>query len=84
MTTDLTNPPLWRVMKDAYMAPPTTATEAQCYAAEIRAIADWLVPEEEPITDQEAECLVTCGKRRQRTRHRDRLLAEADRAEAGE
>ena len=32
--------PLWRVMKDAYMAPPESATEEQCYAAEIRAIAE--------------------------------------------
>ena len=35
-----TNVPLWQVMKDAYMAPPTTATEEQCYAAELRAIAE--------------------------------------------
>jgi hypothetical protein len=55
-------PPLWQVMQDAH--PPGLTTpdrfwmyERDCFAAELRAIADWL---------------------------RDLLLAEADRAEAGE
>jgi hypothetical protein len=69
-------------MDDAYLG--CDGTRKNAYAAEIRAIADWLVPEEEPLTDEEAACLVTWGKWRQRMRQRVRLLIEADRAEAGE
>jgi hypothetical protein len=73
-------PPLWQLMKDAYLAPPTTATEGQCWAAEIRAVADWLLPETEPenrpLEDQIAWTT--------RYNLRQQLLGQADRAERGD
>jgi hypothetical protein len=78
------NRPLWQVMQNAYdrqlIASEAVGVDAEdrlCYAAEIRAIADWLVPEEEsedlPLEEQVA--WVACRNMRQR------LLDEADRAE---
>ncbi len=97
MTEHMTeqNPPLWRVMFDAYdTSPPAPAdadndwTDRHGYAAEIRALADWLVPEEPPphrgmrpggtnLTHRE-----TLSVERQRLRAL--FTAEADRAEKGE
>ena len=93
MTTP-NRPPLWEVMRAAYDC--STAangstddwTELDGYAAEIRALRDWLVPEEPPphrgmrpggtnLTYQE-----TLSVERQRLR--DLLTAEADRADRGE
>ena len=84
-------PPLWQVMADA--RPPGLTTQARfwmyerdCFAAEIRALADWLVPEEPEPPDGYAE--TSAGYRHTvwevHDELRDRLLAEADRAEAGE
>ena len=78
-------PPLWQVMRDALGV---IGIPPERHAAEIRAIADWLVPLEQPPhrgmrpggsdkTYQE-----TLSVERQRLRAI--LLAEADRAEAGE
>lgn len=78
------HPPLWQVMDGAYreaLAIRPLPTEGYCYAAELRAIADWMAPAE-PGTGllavvaglDEAGCLAI----------RTALLAEADRAEAGE
>ena len=91
----MSKPPLWRVMFDAYDASPPAPAEAdndwtdrRGYAAEIRALRDWLVPEEalglRPPTDGG---LITgiewcVGKDRQRLRAL--LTAEADRAEREE
>ena len=94
MTTP-NRPPLWDVMRRAYdVAPPAPIsadddwTDRYGYAAEIRALRDWLVPEEPPphrgmrpggtnLTYQE-----TLSVERQRLRAV--LTAEADRAERGE
>jgi hypothetical protein len=78
--TDPISRPLWRVMHDAYWKtagmggdiPP--ACTGECFAAELRAIADWLVPE------PDADCIVP-GHGQYLY---DLLLAEVDRAEAGE
>jgi hypothetical protein len=69
-----TNPPLWRVMRDAMEAAPTPEFEDYT-ACQIRAIADWLVPGGDP----DADCIVPAHGRYLHTL----LRAEADRAEAG-
>jgi hypothetical protein len=73
--------PLWQMMNHAYAAHDSCR---KGYAAEIRAIADWLVPEDhgcilEPLA-QSGEYHRWC----ERMVIRQRLLAEADRAERGE
>ena len=82
-------PPLWRVMNAAFMDAFMDADSGQLgptIAAEIRALADWLVPEEPEPPDGYAE--TSAGYRHTvwevHDELRDRLLAEADRAEAGE
>lgn len=84
-------PPLWRVMHRAYdeSAPPGGGewTNSCGYAAEIRALADWLVPEEpEPEVPDfpDANDMAPWQRWHERKRTRQRLLAEADRAERGE
>jgi hypothetical protein len=80
--------PLWLVMADAYAEatdsdPLDSAIIARGNAAEIRALRDWLVPEEEPV----AAWLVdtpAAHQQRDRKRLRAELTAEAERAEAGE
>jgi hypothetical protein len=83
--------PLWEVMHSAYLtelAENPHAELAEVYQSMIRAIADEVVPEEpEPFTpelplDQRWKSLLCCGYH-QRQHIRQRLLAEADRAEAG-
>ena len=78
--------PLWEVMRAAYDC--STAangsthdwTDRHGYAAEIRAVRDWLVPETEPpTTDNRLARDWTI-----RMRLRDLLTAEADRAERGD
>jgi hypothetical protein len=73
-------PPLWRVMDDAYSAVVESPTEGPCYAAELRAIADWLVPEEEVTAEGEHYQ----ARQIEREYLREVLLDEARRAEAGE
>jgi hypothetical protein len=80
--TDPTNrPPLWQVMHNAYSSAAGSPTEGPNYAAELRAIADWLVPEEPMIVEggrsYEQAWLVS-----ERERLRRLLLDEADKAEA--
>jgi hypothetical protein len=67
-------PPLWTVMCAAYAATPPTYHAAFYYAAEIRALADWLAPEMDEEMAPFAIRLTTL---------RALLFAEADRAEAG-
>ena len=81
--------PLWKVMRTAYAcstAPNGSTrdwTGRDGFAAEIRAVAEWLVPEEEPLPDS-----VHGGNRFDRQAERQRLRAllitEADRAERGD
>jgi hypothetical protein len=81
-TTPTNRPPLWQVMHDAYEEAFITGDGCTWTgrAAEIRAIADWLVPEEEPEPLPLEEQVAWATRRNMR----QRLLAEADRAEAGE
>jgi len=78
MAQTVVKTPLYHVINDWY----GSHDIEDDYAALIRAFADWLVPEELPLTDDAGP--VTRGKWGERTRLRSRLLAEADRAEAGE
>ena len=79
--------PLWRVMYDAYYSvqqhPDVLSEdcERQTIAAEIRAIADWLVPDD---TIEKPVDTALKGAAMERRALRDTLLAEADRAEAGD
>jgi hypothetical protein len=86
-------PPLWKLM--LHMRVPATPwhelkgseDEREEIAAEIRAIADWLAPEEkdEPFPDTDSIMEIQLWSAvRQRQNMRQRLLAEADRAERGE
>ena len=93
MTDTPNRPPLWEVMRDAYeLSPlPVGANLDQIYrnvyAAEIRALRDWLVPEEAEPTGMRP-----CGdtysaqsiKRGERQRLRALLTAEAETAERGD
>lgn len=85
-------PPLWEVLRRAYAtSAPMDAdddwTDRHGFAAEIRALRDWLVPEETEPTGMRP-----CGdtysaqsiKRGERQRLRAILTAEADRAERGD
>lgn len=74
--TDHPKPPLWRAMFDA--AAPHNPPRKQC-SAMICALADWLVPEELEVADGFGVIA-----QNERERLRQLLLAEADRAEAGE
>lgn len=71
-------PPLWEAMRNASLLDPF-ATSRESYAAEIRALRDWLLPEEsiqgEPGRFVNGCCLKTCQS------IRALLTAEADRAE---
>lgn len=80
--------PLWQVMHKAYWQEgagfdsgriPPAARE--CFAAEIRALADWLVPVEAPKGEKFSPLWREWA---QRYTLRRRLLAEADRAEVGD
>jgi hypothetical protein len=82
---DTQNQPLWRVMEGAFLEGRNPGfSDRHGYAAEIRAVANWLVPEEVKPNDE--FCIPPVHsmlwQRRQALRHR--LLAEADRAERGE
>jgi len=71
-------PYLWRAMEAAFLAGRTPGFNDRFgYAAEIRALADWLVPEE-PMGDV---LQVSTIMRDERQRLRQVLLAEAKRAE---
>lgn len=59
----MNKPPLWKVMFDAYdTSPPAPVdadndwTDRHGYAAEIRALRDWLVPEEKEAPRAEFDC----------------------------
>lgn len=89
--TDTPQEPLWRVMYQAY----DTSSHPQWeehhgMAAEIRAVADWLVPEEPEPPAGDGEPWPQAYQQRsdamweQRQTLRQRLLAEADRAERGD
>jgi hypothetical protein len=84
------NRPLWRIMEAAYFQGRKPGyCDRLGYAAELLAIADWLVPEEPPYAalfpgERNAIDIANHGQRSQRQALRAKLLAEADRAEAGE
>lgn len=89
--TDTNRPPLWRVMQDAVVAAPAAARSpaGTIAATQIRAVRDWLVPEEEeepPIVGYKPtrDALVIHAMWKQRQYLRALLTAEADRAERGE
>ena len=69
-------PPLWTAMCAAYAATPASAHASSYYAAELRALADWLAP---PDKDAAAPPFAI-----RFTTLRSVLLAEADKAEAGQ
>ena len=77
-------PPLWRVMHDAFLSSTLSGEEGhQGFAAEIRALRDWLVPEEpepEPGDRYEQRHIIW----RHNHRLRAQLTAEAERAERGD
>ena len=91
MTDTPNRPPLWEVMTqarfDAYRKATGLPPAEEYAAAEIRALRDWLVPEEAEPTGMRP-----CGdtysaqsiKRGERQRLRALLTAEADRAERGD
>lgn len=88
--------PLWQVMRDAYdKAPMPPVAFRNCddigrhfMAAEIRALRDWLVPEEDldlrPPTDGGLIAGVEWCVGKERQRLRALLTTEADRAERGD
>ena len=85
--------PLWRAMDLAYDRSVAPDGEPMWesyhgYAAELRAIADWLVPEEPRPKTDDALSPGDWGAKITRwlanQEKRNLLLAEADRAEAGE
>lgn len=81
----MTAKPLWAAMLDAYLSAScfgaTVETDKAAWAAEIRAVADWLVPEIS-IEDLPGRFVNGCCHE-QRQQLRQRLLAEADRALQG-
>ena len=74
-------PPLWRVMHDAFLSDMLSGAEGrQGFAREIRAVRDWLVadgPEPEPGDRYEQRHIIW----RHNQRLREQLTAEAERAE---
>jgi hypothetical protein len=81
---DQPKPPLWRVLASVFAGWTTYPPQPpRCYwAALIRALADWLVPEEHGVTHQIHD--PDLHRSRQREELRNILLDEANRAEAGE
>lgn len=81
----MTDPrPLWEVMYHSFWKCPKENWHLSC-AYMIRAVRDWLVPEEqEPENAFEAEGYVPMRLREDRQRLRALLTAEADRAERGD
>lgn len=80
------NPPLWRVMEQVGWGKGYAATPREVFGAELRAIADWLVPEEprgNVIGVETRNDWARIVMRDERQRLRMLLLVEADRAEAG-
>jgi hypothetical protein len=94
MTDTPNRPPLWREMQrraDAAMASyHPSVTDEQLLAAEILALRDWLVPEEEaykpvfPSLSDNPLDLIMASQLGQRRQLRSILTAEAERAERGE
>ena len=82
MTNQL-NPPLWRVMQEAYFQADAGWGEGLRYGAELRALADWLVPEESSEAFLPGEDSHHRSKRQQRRHLRATLLIEVAKAEAG-
>jgi hypothetical protein len=81
--TDTPQEPLWRLIESAFLAGRNPGfSDRHGYAAEIRAVADWLVPPE--LEQLEAQNWAVRVKWRTGLALRQRLLAEADRAERGD
>ena len=83
----MSKPPLWKMMHKAHnaVADPLGAAALAAYAAEIRAVRDWLFPEHcdlpVPARSHESGDVI---RSEQSQRLRALLTAEADRAERGE
>ena len=77
-------PPLWRVMHDAFLSSTLSGAEGRLgFAREIRAVRDWLVPDEpEPEPGDRYEQRHIIWRHNQRLRAQ--LTAEANRAERGD
>ena len=89
--TTPSRPPLWEVLRRAYDTSPLAPmdadddwTDRHGYAAEIRALRDWLVPEEDKPNDEFCCPPVYTMLWRQNMDLRALLTAEADRAERGD
>ena len=86
--SDPNRPPLWWAMQGAYFSGRNPGlSDRHGYAAEIRAVADWLIPDD-PVPEIVLESSLDAfglymAFHRQRMHLRERLLAEADRAERG-
>jgi len=86
------NPPLWQVMRDRYeefLRIRPIPTEGERYAAEIRALADWLEAmwaAQRPSAEIPTEFAqgLSVGMEMHREGTLNILRAEADKAEAGE
>lgn len=80
MSLEQQRPPLWEVMlsasEEARMGPPGSD-----YAAKIRAVRDWLVPDEN-VEDAPGRFVNGCCLE-ERQRLRSLLTSEAERAEVG-
>ena len=89
MTDTPNRPPLWEVLQGAYFQGRNPGlSERHGYAAEIRAVADWLIPDD-PVPDVVLESdleafTIYMAFNRIRMHLRQQLLDEADRAERGE
>jgi hypothetical protein len=78
------NRPLWEVMQSAYLAGcKPGSTDCHGYAAELHAIADAVVPEEESPGFNMGQSLAW-QRWTERQRIRNLLLAEAERAEVAQ
>lgn len=83
-----TSKPLLMTMHNAYWQaagciPPPPCSAPECYAAMIRVIANWLVPEE-PIVVSGGRSYEEALLASERERLRNLLFDEANRAESGE
>jgi hypothetical protein len=86
MTDTPNRPPLWRVMDTAIAEAQMDARATSLYAAEIRAVRDWLVPDGQEPSEHlfDGDSNPQWDRWKERQRLRALLTAEADRAERGE
>lgn len=89
MSTEQQRPPLWKILREAYdcsTAPSGNSddwTERDGFSAEIRALRDWLVPEEGDVVP-DGDLTEQAYRSDERFGLRALLTTEAERAERGE